>query len=80
MADFIEKDVFVGFDNSDILIIQVLGDPFGFDQHFGMGVGGHSRLSFPEEAGEHGGRGQECFFSLAPVRRRYRCPGLRADL
>jgi hypothetical protein len=38
VAHVVEEDVFVAFDESEARVGEVLGDPFGGDEHFGVGV------------------------------------------
>jgi hypothetical protein len=38
MAHGVEQGVFIGFDQPDAGVIQVCGDPFGFDKVFGTGI------------------------------------------
>ena len=38
VTDLIQQNVFVRFHDAEILIVEMLGNPFRFDQHFGMRI------------------------------------------
>ncbi len=60
----VEGRVLVALDDPDLRVVQVLLDPVGADEHFGVGVRfGHGGGSWCEETGsiDQNGRGQDRF-------------------